>query len=52
LRLGRQRFDIKFWRDGKDTVFKVLNGKPDAVQRKSITFDQVGKVRSGGPKGE
>jgi glycogen debranching enzyme len=52
LRLGRQRFDIKFWRDGKNTVFKVLNGKPDAVQRKSITFDQVGKVSSGGPKGE
>ena len=24
LRLGRLRFDIRFWRDGKDTVFKVL----------------------------
>jgi glycogen debranching enzyme len=41
LRLGRQKFDIKFWRDGKDTVFKVLTGKPDAVQRKSIAFVQV-----------
>ena len=29
LRLGRQRFDIRFWRDGKDTLFKVLTGKRD-----------------------
>jgi glycogen debranching enzyme len=41
LRLGRQRFNIKFWREGNDTVFKVLTGKPDAVERKSIAFDQV-----------
>ena len=27
LRLGRQRFDIRFWRDGKDTFFKVLSGQ-------------------------
>jgi len=33
LRLGRERFDIRFWRDGKDTVFKVLAGNPDAVKR-------------------
>ena len=26
LRLGRQRFDIRFWRDGKNTLFKVLTG--------------------------
>jgi glycogen debranching enzyme len=41
LRLGRQQFNIKFWREGKDTVFEVLTGNPDAVQRKSIVFDQV-----------
>jgi hypothetical protein len=37
LRLGRRRFDIRFWRDGKDTVFKVLTGKRDAVERMSIS---------------
>ena len=38
LRLGRRRFDIRFWRDGKDTVFKVLKGKPDAVERMRIAL--------------
>jgi hypothetical protein len=38
LRLGRRRFDIRFWRDGKDTDFKVLKGKPDAVQRMSMAL--------------
>jgi cellobiose phosphorylase len=33
LRLGRQRFDIRFWRDGHDSVFKVLKGRQDAVVR-------------------
>jgi glycogen debranching enzyme len=36
LRLGRRRFDIRFWRDGMDTVFKVLKGKSGLVERKSI----------------
>src|SRR5258708_2713818 len=38
LRLGRRRFDIHFWRDGKETVFKVLKGKPDAVERMSMAL--------------
>ena len=38
LRLGRRRFDIQFWRDGKDTVFKVLKGKSDAVERASMAL--------------
>ena len=29
---------IRFWRDGKDTVFKVLKGKPEAVERMSIAL--------------
>jgi hypothetical protein len=36
LRLGRRRFDIHFWRDGKKTVFKVLNGGPNAVESRRI----------------
>jgi glycogen debranching enzyme len=43
LRLGRRRFDIRFWRDGKRTEFEVLKGKPDAVARVSIV--QEGVVR-------
>jgi len=38
LRLGRQRFDIRFWRDGNETVFKVLKGTSDAVERMSIAL--------------
>jgi glycogen debranching enzyme len=42
LRLGRRRFDIHFWRDGEDTAFKVLKGKPDAVER--VNMVQSGSV--------
>ncbi|MEH6953112.1 hypothetical protein V4R08_18055 (plasmid) [Nitrobacter sp. NHB1] len=35
LRLGRRRFNIRFWRDGKSTIFKVLKGSPEAVERSS-----------------
>jgi hypothetical protein len=38
LRLGRRRFNIRFWRDGKDTAFKVLAGKRDLVVRMSIAL--------------
>jgi glycogen debranching enzyme len=41
LRLGRRRFDIRFWRDGKRTEFEVLNGRPDAVARLSMTLPRV-----------
>jgi glycogen debranching enzyme len=41
LRLGRRRFDIQFWRDGKDTAFKVLKGKPDAVERMAVSGRMV-----------
>jgi cellobiose phosphorylase len=33
LRLGRQRFDIRFRREGNDTVFEVLKGRQGAVVR-------------------
>jgi hypothetical protein len=36
LRQGRQRFDIHFWWDGKETVFKVLKGRPDVVESPRI----------------
>jgi len=35
LRLGRRRFDIRFWRDGKNTKFEVTKGRQDAVELKA-----------------
>ena len=40
LRLGKRRFDIRFWRDRSDTAFEVLSGKREAVERKSIVLTQ------------
>jgi glycogen debranching enzyme len=37
LRLGRRRFDIRFWRDGKETLFEVLKGKRSDVERKAVS---------------
>jgi glycogen debranching enzyme len=37
LRLGRECFDIRFWRDGKNTEFKVLTGTQSVVERKSMS---------------
>jgi glycogen debranching enzyme len=50
LRLGRHRFNIRFWREGKDTVFKVLSGRADAVVRTSIAvFQGVAPRKAVGP---
>jgi glycogen debranching enzyme len=38
LRLGRRRFDIRFWRNGKETLFEVTKGKHEAVERMSIAL--------------
>jgi glycogen debranching enzyme len=37
LRLGRRRFDIRFWRDSRNTFFKVLKGNRDAVEHRTIS---------------
>jgi glycogen debranching enzyme len=37
LRLGRRRFDIRFWRDGQDTVFEVQRGQRNTVERKAVS---------------
>ena len=36
LRLGKRVFDISFWRDGKDTKFKVLKGDGRLVVQRSV----------------
>jgi glycogen debranching enzyme len=37
LRLGRRRFDIRFWRDGQDTVFEVQRWQRSTVERKAVS---------------
>jgi glycogen debranching enzyme len=44
LRLGRRRFDIRFRRDGKSTIFKVLKGNSDAVEHKTIERTYAGRA--------
>jgi glycogen debranching enzyme len=36
LRLGRRIFDVRFWREGKDTKFKVLRGDAHIVEHRSV----------------
>jgi glycogen debranching enzyme len=38
LRLGQERFEIRFWRDANDTNFEVLKGRKDAVMRMSAAL--------------
>jgi hypothetical protein len=33
LRMGRHKFDIRFWREGEQTEFEVLNGNASLVER-------------------
>jgi glycogen debranching enzyme len=46
LRVGKHRFDIRFWRDGEETQFEVLQGDPKAVERRSFSsqFEQAGSM--------
>jgi glycogen debranching enzyme len=43
LHVGKHRFDIRFWRDGGETQFEVLQGDPKAVERSSFggQFEQA-----------
>ncbi len=49
LRLGKECFDIHFWRDGKDSLFKVLKGNSDAVERMSAALSGSVESGEGGP---
>jgi hypothetical protein len=33
LRLGKHKFDIRFWRDNEQTEFEVLNGDASLMER-------------------
>jgi glycogen debranching enzyme len=36
LRIGGRRFDIRFWREGDETKFDVLDGDREAVERRNF----------------
>ena len=36
MRLGKQSFDLRFWRDGQETRFEVLKGDAQAIERRSL----------------
>jgi glycogen debranching enzyme len=45
LRLHRQTFDIRFWREGEETKHEVLRGDPNVVERSRLgaQFDRLRK---------
>jgi len=36
LRIGKHMLDIRFWREGEQTVFDVIKGDPKLVERRDI----------------
>jgi len=46
LRLGRRRFEIRFWRDGEETKFDVLRGDKRFVKKRG-TEDVFEMLRTG-----
>ena len=36
LRVGQHRFDIRFWRERAKTQFEVLQGDPNAIERRNF----------------
>jgi hypothetical protein len=52
LRLGRRRFDIRFWRDGDKTQWEVLKGNRDAVTRRSYAKVICGRMKTSDRKYE
>jgi hypothetical protein len=36
LRIGKYKLDIRFWREGEETVFQMIKGGPKLVERCDI----------------
>jgi glycogen debranching enzyme len=45
LRVGRHKIDIRFWREGEETTFKVIKGDPKLVERCDMT-SKVAQLRT------
>jgi glycogen debranching enzyme len=46
LRVGRHKFDIRFWREGERTEFEVLNGNASLVERCEVGA-KIAQLRTG-----
>jgi glycogen debranching enzyme len=44
LRIGKYKLDIRFWTEGGETLFEVINGDPKLVERCNIT-SKAGQLR-------
>jgi glycogen debranching enzyme len=42
LRIGQNKFDIRFWREGEQTAFEVINGDPALVERVQLSEKLAG----------
>ncbi len=45
LRIGPHKLDIRFWRDGEETKFRVLSGDPSVVERCQLAM-KVAQMRT------
>jgi hypothetical protein len=41
LRIGNHMLDIRFWREGEQTMFEVMKGDPKLVERCNISSKAV-----------
>ena len=48
LRVGKHKIDIRFWREGEQTVFKVVKGDPELVERCKVE-SKFAELRTGSP---
>jgi glycogen debranching enzyme len=45
LRIGKHKFDIRFWREGEETAFEVIKGDPKLVERCDL-MSRVAQLRT------
>jgi len=45
LRVGKHKLDIRFWREGDETAFKVIKGNPKLVERCEVV-SKVAQLRT------
>jgi hypothetical protein len=46
LRVGKHKIDIRFWREGEQTLFEVTKGDPKLVERCELPSTLV-RLRTG-----
>jgi glycogen debranching enzyme len=46
LRVGKHKIDIRFWREGEETLFEVTKGDPQLVERRAFA-SEFARLKSG-----